>query len=190
MTGSPRDSCSWTASLDVAELGVAVGMARPLERLAVGLEAVAQLVEQLRHGLVADRVTLPAQLGGEVADAPGRPAQRALRVAPGRRLDERLEVRPQRRVALLDGWSPGTRPPDPPAVEALPRPDIVHATLHGRAREAGGPGHGGHATPPDGQRLGPGHQPPGPLVEQRGDHQVPRCHGRLIDHPAMISHRN
>ena len=121
ITGSPRESCSWTALVDVAELGVAVGVARALERLAVGLQAVAHLLEQLGHGLVADRVAQAAELVGEVADAPGRPAQRGLGVAPGAGLDERLEVGAQRRVALLDGWPSGPRPADPAATEGLAR---------------------------------------------------------------------
>jgi len=61
--------------VDVPELGVPVGVAGSLEHLPVRLEAVAQVVEQLRHRLVTDGVTLPPQLRGEAPDAPGRPAQ-------------------------------------------------------------------------------------------------------------------
>ncbi len=176
-------------AVDVRELGVPVGMARALERLAVRLEAVAQVVEQLRHGLVADRVAPPTQLRGQVADAPGGPAQGGLRVAPGGRLDERLEVRAQRRVAPLDRRSAGTRPADASAAESLSRADIVHAALDRRAREAGRARHRRHAAPPDGQCLGPREQPAGPLVEQRRYRQVPRPDRRLIDHRRIIAYR-
>ena len=127
----------------------------PSSVLRLAWQAVAQSCEQLGHRLVADRMALSAELRGEVADAPRRPAQRGLGVTPGGRLDERLEVGPQRRVALLDGWPSGTRPPDPPALEPLARPDVVHAARDGRAREAGRPGHRRHPAPADGQRLGP-----------------------------------
>ena len=171
---------------DVPELRVAVGVAGAFERLAVGLQAVAHVVEQLRHGLVADPVATPSELGREVADAPGRPAQGGLGIAPRGGLDERLQVRAQGRVALLDGRSPGARPPDPAAVQALAGADIGHPTRHRRAREAGRPCDGRHPTPSDGERLGSRRQAPGPFVEQRGHRLVPGCDGRLIDHPCII----
>jgi len=55
-------------------------------------------------------VTAPAELGREVAHAPGRPAQGGLGIAPGAGLDERLEIGAQGRIALLDGRSPGAQP--------------------------------------------------------------------------------
>ena len=144
MTGSPSDSCSWTWRVDVAELGVAVGMARALQGLAVRLQAVAHLVEQLRHRLVADRV---APLGAAPPRGSGRSCSSSaggLRVAPGGRLDERLEVRPQGRVALLDGRASGARPADPAPADGRTRADIGDPPRDRRP----------------GQRRSPGRRPP------------------------------
>jgi hypothetical protein len=55
--------------VDVAKLRVAVGMLGSLLGLAVGLQAVAELVQQPRDSAIADLVTQRAQLNGEVAHA-------------------------------------------------------------------------------------------------------------------------
>ena len=52
MTGSPPTRAgAGRPRVDVSELGIAVGMVRPFEGLAVGLEAVAHLTQQLRTEL-------------------------------------------------------------------------------------------------------------------------------------------
>ncbi len=76
-----------------------------------------------------------------------------------------------------------------PPLDRLRGLDIGHTARDGRAGEAGRPGDRRHATPPDGQRLGPGKQPAGPLVEQPGDPQEPRSDGCLVDHPPIIPYR-
>ncbi len=84
----------------MAKLLVAVGVAGPLARLLVGLQAVAERAQQPRHRLVRDLVPCPAQRLGELAYALGRPAQRLLGVAPRVRIDETLEILHQARVGL------------------------------------------------------------------------------------------
>ena len=53
------------ASAQVPELRVPVGMLPPFERLAVRLQAVAQLVQQAVHRALADLAPLAAQLPGQ-----------------------------------------------------------------------------------------------------------------------------
>jgi hypothetical protein len=55
--------------VDVAKLRVTVRMLGALLGLAVGLQAVAELVQQPRDGAIADLVTQSAQLDGELAHA-------------------------------------------------------------------------------------------------------------------------
>ena len=43
IAGSPAASASFTCSVDVLELGVAVGMVRPLAGLPIGLQAVSEV---------------------------------------------------------------------------------------------------------------------------------------------------
>jgi hypothetical protein len=174
--------------VEVFELGVAVGMVGPLEDLAVGLQAVAHLVQELRHGLVTDRMPPAFEFGGKPADALGRPAQRRLGVAPGRGFDERFQVGPQGRVTVRCPGPAGAWPADPAALEGLSGPDVSHAPPDGRTGEPGRAGDGRHPAPTEVERLGADHQPAGPLVDQRGHRPVPRPDRHLIDHPPILLH--
>src|SRR5271157_2569794 len=56
-------------TVEVFELGVAIRMAGAFSGLAIGLQTVSHLMEQIGDYLVADGVMLAVQLGGQVADA-------------------------------------------------------------------------------------------------------------------------
>jgi len=86
--------------IDVLELGVPVGVALALDRLAVGLEAIAQGVQEpvdrpLAGGMPPGLEPL-GQLGGTLA----RPPQRRHRVATGHGIDQGFEVTQQVRVLI------------------------------------------------------------------------------------------
>jgi len=171
--------------VEMGELGVAVGVARALERLAVGLEAVAQLVEQLADQPVTDHVPTLLQLGGQVAHAPRRPAQGALGIAPGRGLDERLEVGHKRRVTLDGALSAATRPADTAPrrsrLAQLPDPAPDRGP-----RRTGRPGHRSLAASSSRQRLGRQEQPSRPLGDGKADGPIPLPDGALAQHaPSM-----
>ncbi len=63
-------------SVDVRELSVAVGVALLLACLAGALQTVARRVQRVGDPLIADLMSLRAQLGGQSAQALARPAQR------------------------------------------------------------------------------------------------------------------
>ena len=62
--------------VDVLELGVPIRVRRPLPGLAVGLQAVAQLLQQICHQFMADLVTLAVQFVGQLPHALAGPPQR------------------------------------------------------------------------------------------------------------------
>ena len=99
--GLPSPLESTHLPVDVLELGVAIRMRRPFAGLAVGLQAVIQVVEQGGHCPVADAVALAFQFLGQVAGTLARPAERGLRIAAGGRLDEGFEVLDQGGVRLF-----------------------------------------------------------------------------------------
>src|SRR4029077_15788610 len=84
--------------VDMLKLSIAIRMRRAFQSLGVCLQAIAYLVQQLSHQTVADRVTTPAQFLGQFAHALASPAQRRLWVATAQRLDQVLQIPPQRRV--------------------------------------------------------------------------------------------
>jgi hypothetical protein len=78
--------------IDVLELGVPVRVALSLEGLAVGLEAVAEFVEQLGDHATTGRMPHALEFLSQFADAFAGPPQLRLRVAPGERIDQSLQV--------------------------------------------------------------------------------------------------
>jgi hypothetical protein len=86
--------------VDVLELRVAIWMLCPFETLAIGLQAVAELLEQLRHDRRACLVPLFSQRDDKVPLAARGPQEGRLGVAARRRFDQRLEVRQQRGILL------------------------------------------------------------------------------------------
>ena len=59
--------------IDVAELDVAVGMVRPFERLAIGLQAVAHVTQQIGHHVMANAVAEFTKPTRKLAQALRRP---------------------------------------------------------------------------------------------------------------------
>src|SRR5258705_5020007 len=79
-------------AVDMLKLSIAIRMRRAFQSLGVCLQAIAQLVQQLRHQTLADAVTATAQLLGQFAHALASPPQRRLGVTPAQRLDQRLQL--------------------------------------------------------------------------------------------------
>src|ERR1700730_15645074 len=99
--------------VDLAELRIPVGVAVALRGLAVALQTVTRLVEQVGDQGATDLVTLRLQRLRQAAHALAGPPQRRLRITAGRRLDQRLEIWEQRRVLANRRLAPRSRPPNP-----------------------------------------------------------------------------
>jgi len=97
LTGRQR---SLHCDIDVFELRIAIGMLTALAGLAVGLTAEAQLAQHLADELLAHLKTLDSQRRSNIPLAPAYPAQRRLRIAANRTLNETLERRQQARLTL------------------------------------------------------------------------------------------
>ena len=88
-------------SVDVPQLGVTIRMVFPLHGLAVGLKAVADLVEQAAYRVVADLVATCHQFRGQVAGALWMSkAGGRFGVSAGDGLEQALEILEQSWVAL------------------------------------------------------------------------------------------
>ena len=72
------------------ELSVPIRMGGAFLGFLIALEAIPQAIQQRRHRLVADPITLGRQRVRQLASTTARPAQRAFRIAPRRRLDQCL----------------------------------------------------------------------------------------------------
>ena len=85
---------------DVLELRIAIRVPGPLSRLAIDLQAIAQMLQHFAHGLMTDRVSLATQLGRQRAHALAGPAQWRHRMASGGRLHQLLQRRAQPRIRV------------------------------------------------------------------------------------------
>src|SRR6201984_1389069 len=89
--------------IDVAELRIPVGVAVALRGLAVALQTITRLIEQVADQGAADLVTLRLQGLRQTAHALAGPPQRRFRIPAGRRFDQGFEIGKQRRVPRLRG---------------------------------------------------------------------------------------
>src|ERR1700736_1098268 len=89
--------------VDVAELRIPVGVAVALRGLAVALQTVTRLIEQVGDQGAADLVTLRLPRLRQAAHALAGPPQRRFRIPAGRRFDQGFEIGKQRRVPRLRG---------------------------------------------------------------------------------------
>src|SRR6202047_3831302 len=166
--------------VDVAELRIPVGVAVALRGLAVALQTVTRLIEQVGDQGAADLVTLRLQRLRQAAHALAGPPQRRLRITAGRRLDQRLEIWEQRRVLANRRLAPRSRPPNP--LGGLVLRQFLQASSD-RARRY--PGRHRHRRDPPitrGERLGRRDQTTTPFIKKRGHCRKPLSDGFDIDH--------
>jgi len=93
-------------SIDVAELGVAIGVLGALVLLGGRLQAVVHLVQQVRHRDVARAIPLRQQLLRQLAGRLRGPAQSTLGIPPALRLDEIVEGLEQAGLGVDDRGRP------------------------------------------------------------------------------------
>ena len=113
---------------DAPEPRVPVRMLPPLHRLPVRLQAVAEPVRQAVHRALAGLVAAVPQLPGRRGRAAAGPAQRALRSAAGRRLQQALKGFGQFRIQVRQPLAPAAGPP-----LARGRPFLLVLTPRGAA---------------------------------------------------------
>ena len=71
--------------IDVLELGIAIRVLSSFQALLVALQAIPQVFEQARNGVLFDVVSSLLQGEGKIAEAASGPQQTAFRVAARRR---------------------------------------------------------------------------------------------------------
>jgi hypothetical protein len=152
--------------VEVAELGVAVGMLGALDGLGVGLQAEALLAQQPGHRVRTDPVPGPGQLGGQPAGGQRGPAQRRARVPPAGGLHQRQQRCEQCRIGCGQRLAAAAGAAHPPQ-RRLPGFQLGDPLRDPRPRRPAGLGHRGDPTVAQRTRLPGQHQPLLPLVQMR-----------------------
>ena len=94
----------------MAKLGIAIGVIRSLLGFAIALEAIAQLMKNLRDLHVAGRMLLLIQFLGDGSRTFANPTQRRLRVSARLLINQPLDRLHQPRIGLDDGFAARSGP--------------------------------------------------------------------------------
>ena len=132
--------------VDIAELGVAVGVLGALEGLAGALQAVPGRAQDRRHRGVTEGGSHRGQFSGQM---PGRlrgPPQRGLGIPAGLRLDERIQILQHFGVGHLGLLPATTSPPHTTRTDVIVTIQLGQTTANGRPRRTRGPMHRGDTT--------------------------------------------
>src|SRR6266446_9575626 len=166
--------------VDVAELRISVGVAVALRGLAVALQTVTRLIEQVADQGAADLVTLRLQRLRQAAHALARPPQRRLRITACRWFDQGLQIGEQRRVFGDRSLASRSRPPNP--FGRLVLRQFLQTAPDRARRNSGGQRHRRDPAITRGEGLRRRDQTTAPFIEKRGDRREPLSDGFDIDH--------
>jgi len=170
--------------IDVVELRIAVRVARALERLAIGLQRIAQLTQQLADSLMRDAVAQRLQVCSQIAQASGRPSERNDRIAACDRLDQTLQLAQQFRVRRRQRLPAGARPAHA-ILQSLSRrfiPQFGNASTDRAARDARHLRHHLHTTTARRQRFRRSKTATSAFVQNGIKGCEPQPNGIFVDH--------
>jgi len=160
--------------VEVAELGIPVGVLGAFEGLGVGLQAEPFPLQQSAHRRGRDRMSLPGELVGQVPQRLGRPPQRRHWIAALVRLDQRQQGWDEVGVLPCGGLAAPTWPADAAGREGrLAGLQLKDALADGRLADAGDLRDRAHATMAQQPRLDRQRQALLALVQVRQQHLEP-----------------
>jgi hypothetical protein len=171
--------------VEVVDLGIAIRMLAPFHGLDRSRETVAGLAQQRGHRPIPDAVTSRRQGGGQLACALTRPAQRRQGITVTVRIDQRLQVRQQRRILDVQRL-PTTADPSDPFGSGVRVGEFAQPLLDRGARDASGARDPRHPAMAQGARFGGQQQPALALIQVRR-HGAELLHQTaIVIHPLMI----
>src|SRR5271166_6000545 len=175
-------------AVDVAELRIPVGVVVAFRGLAVALQTVPRLIEQVADQGTADFVTLRLQRLRQTAHTLAGPPQRRFRIPAGRRLDQGFEIGEQRRVLGNRRLATRSRPANP--FRRLILRQFLEAPPDRARRNPSRHGDRCDPTITRGEGLRRRDQTTAPFIEKRGHCRKPLSDGFDIDHPHNIWYSN
>jgi hypothetical protein len=161
-------------------------MQAALAGLAVGLQAELLRLQQLAHHGMTDLVPTPVQRGREMAQALAGPAQGRHRIAPLIRLDQRQQIRQQRRVGFRPRLASSTGPAHPSGRQQRCLLQLPQTAPDRAGRQSRCLRYRGNAAIPCRPRFGRRHQASLSLVQFGQDSSKTDTDGSKINHPPTL----
>ena len=150
------------------------GCWRPSSVLRLACRLIAQLVQQPVHRALADPMAFSPQLLRQARRAAACPAQRSLRVAPCKRVEQMFQRLDQTRVALRRRLATAARDTNPrtarPRCRRRGRIQFSHACPHRAARQPGRLGNPCNSAAANGAGFRRGPEASRAFVQQRPQH--------------------
>ncbi len=154
----------------MVKLRVPVRVRRTLQRLAIGLETVVHLVQQLRHHAMTGPVFQALEFGGQLPQALTGPPQRGFRIAPRYRFHQRFQIALQGCVPVDGPLAARPSPPDSLAARRLrSHLEFGHSADHRPTRQPAGAGYRRYSAKTHGLRFGCRDQTPRPLIQHTSE---------------------
>jgi hypothetical protein len=178
--------CLLHFGIDVAELSVPVGMADALRGLAISLQAEPAILEEFAHQRMADLVTLGLKRRREPAQALARPAQRRLRIAARRRLDQSLQIRNQRDILRHCRLTSTAQTANTPRQQILAAGQFLQPAADRARRHTGCRRHRSDPAIASRDSLGGGNQPTATLIQERRNRFKPLTDRKYVNHNYKI----
>ena len=175
--------------VDVTKLCVAIDVPTAFSRLAVCLQAVVHLAQQIAHNGRTDLVTLLCQLPDEITQAPARPQQRSHRIAACRRLNQSLEILQQSGIFRRFLLASTTGSADTPGCRGHIIVNIRKPLINGGTSQTRDPGHQTNAATPERSGFHSDKPAPALLIQNRSNLPVSLAYGsslRSANHAATL----
>src|SRR6058998_194322 len=153
--------------IDVPELCIAILVILPLLGLAVALQAVVQVVKNLRDLHVADGMLLSTQCLGDGPRALANPSQRRLGIPTRLLVNQPFQRLHQTRIGLGDRFAAGPGPTDAAHQRFTPSLDLTDPFADRFARQPARQRHHRHPSVSQAHRFGRCHDPSRALVQMR-----------------------
>ena len=166
----------------MVKLSIAIRVAGPFARLAVGLKRETETPQQPADQLVADHEAALGQRSGEMPLAPADPQQRRLRIAADRRLDKLAQRFQQAGLPIDRRLAAAAGSANPPAEMILAAAKLGQSAADGAAGHCGGLAYRLHPATARRQRFARRDQPTTALVKKRRDRRKARPDGDDVNH--------
>ena len=151
---------------DVPKLGVAIRMIFPFLGLPIALQAVVEVVKDLGHLRMTDRVFVASQFFSDGPRALANLTQRRLRIPPGLDLDHFFQLLHQPRVRNRKGLASGSGPADAAGGGRETLFDFTDSFRDCLARQSTGTTDHTDSTMAQRSRFTGGHNPPRSFIQQ------------------------
>jgi len=173
-------------SVDMLELGVAIGVAGTFACLAVGLQAEVEALEQAADQLLAGDETPLGQRGGKTLLALAHPPQWSLGIAANRRFHQFAQSFQKPRLLLGRRLLPAALPTNPVADPHRSGAEVGQAPTDRAARNPGRPRHRCYPAVTSSACFARSEQTSISLVENRLDCTEASLDGCCVDHTAKL----